>query len=106
MPSEFEGLATQVMSRGPSMELAAVELVVLDGPNRGTRTAIAQGRARIGTGPGCLVRLSDPTVSRLHCEIVVGRDRVTVLDSGSTNGTFVDGVQVRDADVTGGATLR
>ena len=43
-----------------------------------------------------LIRLSDTTVSRLHAEIVRGRDGTILRDLGSTNGTFVGAVRVKE----------
>ena len=40
--------------------------------------------------------LSDTTVSRLHAEIVRGRDGTILRDLGSTNGTFVGAVRVKE----------
>jgi DNA-binding NtrC family response regulator len=105
MSSEFEGLRTDVIGRESSLRLAGVELIVVAGPDRGTKLKV-QGIARIGTAPTSQLRLTDKTVSRLHCEIQVRANSVRVVDSGSTNGTFLDGVQVRDADIALGTTMK
>ena len=59
---------------------------------------------RIGRLPDCLISLSDPQVSRHHAEVRAGHDGLEVVDLGSTNGTMVNGVVVkehplRDGDV-------
>lgn len=91
----------------PSLvDLCGGELVVLEGPDSGARVALGPVTLRIGTGSGSQLRLSDPTVSRLHCQISPKRDGFRLVDSGSTNGTFVDGVRVRDVDLLASATLR
>ena len=46
--------------------------------------------------------LDDITVSRHHCRFVVNADAVTVEDSGSTNGTYVNGSRVDRADLQAG----
>jgi transcriptional regulator with GAF, ATPase, and Fis domain len=89
-----------------ALEFPSVELTVLAGPDRGARQRLTAEAARIGSGEKCTLRLTDPTVSRLHCALEVGRNAVHVIDSGSRNGTFIDGVRVRDADITAGSTLR
>jgi transcriptional regulator with GAF, ATPase, and Fis domain len=89
-----------------SLEFPSVELHVLAGADRGLRLRLPGEVARIGTGEKCTLRLKDPTVSRLHCALEVARNSVRVSDSGSRNGTFVDGVRVRDADISAGSTLR
>ncbi len=47
-----------------------------------------------------------PSVSTHHCQLWVTGQSVMVRDLGSTNGTFVDGVAVREADLHSGQTLR
>ena len=52
-----------------------------------------------GVGDGVALRLTDPTVSRFHCEVVAEAGGLRVLDLESRNGTVLDGVVVRDARV-------
>ncbi|MFB6264502.1 MAG: sigma 54-interacting transcriptional regulator, partial [Bradymonadaceae bacterium] len=49
--------------------------------------------------------LDDSTVSRHHCRIVQRDERYLVEDTGSTNGTFIDGVEVEEAFLEPGSTL-
>jgi hypothetical protein len=51
-------------------------------------------------------RLEDDAVSECHCEVIVGEDSVRVRDLGSTNGIFVDGRPVSEAELQDGQTLR
>jgi transcriptional regulator with GAF, ATPase, and Fis domain len=107
MASEFEEDATtRVAAERRGLKVLSVDLVVVDGPGRGQRASVRGGAIRIGTAPGNELRLSDPTVSRLHCEIRVRPDGMTLRDRGSTNGTFVGGVRLRDADVPAGTLVR
>ncbi len=99
-------LATRVIAGRNGVELPTVRLGVVDGPDRGLRFTLSQGSAKIGTAPLNDVRLTDPTVSRLHAEISVQRSGVTVRDAGSTNGTFVNGVRIEAAHLVAGASLR
>jgi DNA-binding NtrC family response regulator len=43
------------------------------------------------------ISLDDDTVSRMHCRIYVDGDQYMIEDLGSTNGTFVNRVRVREA---------
>ena len=106
MPRDPDDFTTSVIQRAKAVQFASVELSVIDGPDRGARVRLDPGSARIGTAPSSTLRLTDQTVSRLHCEVIVARDAVRIVDSGSTNGTFVDGVRIHDADLTAGATVR
>ncbi len=54
------------------------------------------------------ISLDDPAVSRHHAVLTVSADAVTISDSGSTNGTMIDGVSIgsRPAPVRRGMRLR
>lgn len=55
----------------------------------------------IGRAPDCDLRLPPAAVSRHHCMLRVSSDEVTVIDLGSSNGTYLNGQRVRSQ-----ATLR
>jgi transcriptional regulator with GAF, ATPase, and Fis domain len=99
-------IATQLLAAEVPSVLPAVELVVLDGFDRGARARVGPGGARIGTGAAAHLRLRDPTVSRIHCELRLRPRGVRVVDAHSTNGTWVDAMRVRDVELSAGARLR
>ncbi|MFJ3478846.1 MULTISPECIES: FHA domain-containing protein [Streptomyces] len=85
------------------------QLHVVAGPDAGGVHLLHGGRIRIGRSAEADVPLDDPDVSRLHCAVTVSEDgRVSVADLGSTNGTSLDGAEVRDQPVRfpPGALLR
>ncbi len=84
----------------------SVELSVVDGPSRGQRAKVEGATARVGSLEGSTLRLDDPTVSRVHCEIVVRADSITLRDMGSTNGTFVGDVRVVEAIIPAGTIVK
>ncbi len=96
---------TNVIERESTLRVATVDLVVVEGPDRGVTARVAP-TAIVGTGPGAKLRLTDRTVSRLQCEFSVTSGAITLRDHGSTNGTFVDGHRVRDLDLVPGAFVR
>jgi DNA-binding NtrC family response regulator len=51
------------------------------------------------------VVLDDDTVSRHHCRIIQEDDHYILHDLGSTNGTHINGVRVREAFLWPGATI-
>ncbi len=59
----------------------------------------------VGQSVACGVRLQDPKVSRRHAAFSPEGSRVRVVDQGSSNGTFVNGVQVTEALLRGGETV-
>jgi transcriptional regulator with GAF, ATPase, and Fis domain len=92
-----------VRPRDGDTELASGKLVVRvtrEGGKLAEREIIASGDlVRIGSHESNDVVLSDRLVSRFHCRLVKGRSVWRVSDTGSLNGTMVDGVRVRDADL-------
>jgi HD-GYP domain-containing protein (c-di-GMP phosphodiesterase class II)/pSer/pThr/pTyr-binding forkhead associated (FHA) protein len=53
---------------------------------------------RIGRLPSLEVLVNDPSISRIHAEIILGDKGWVVRDLGSTNGTFLNGIRVGRAD--------
>jgi len=74
------------------------ELVLSDG----RRVTIGSEPVVIGRLPECTVVLGDPNVSRRHAEVRHTPDGVVVTDLGSTNGTRVNGVVVREQYLASG----
>jgi pSer/pThr/pTyr-binding forkhead associated (FHA) protein len=61
----------------------------------------------LGRGERCEVRVQDESVSRAHAEILVGgMDGNLLVDLGSLNGTFVNGVRVSTRTLAHGDLLR
>ncbi len=62
----------------------------------GGRVALGDEPAVIGRMPDCAVALSDPQISRRHAEVRRDDFGFKVVDLGSTNGTQVNGVVVKE----------
>ena len=86
---------------------AAVGSIFLDD---GRRIEIGETALVVGRMPECDVALSDPNVSRRHAEVRRQGTGFVVVDLGSTNGTRVNGAQVKERllnngdEITVGAT--
>jgi DNA-binding NtrC family response regulator len=59
----------------------------------------------IGRDEGAQIRLDDPEVSAIHCELRAVNEGILVKDLGSTNGTFVGSLRIREAVVTTAAEV-
>ncbi|HEY0192694.1 MAG TPA: sigma 54-interacting transcriptional regulator [Kofleriaceae bacterium] len=59
----------------------------------------------VGRTEGADVQLDDHEVSGVHCELRAITEGIAVRDLGSTNGTFIGSVRVRDAVITGKTEL-
>ncbi len=54
------------------------------------------GVNRVGRSPDCDFSIDHPTVSTMHCELILTTDGVILRDCGSTNGSFVNGDPVKE----------
>ncbi len=70
------------------------------------RVAVHEGRVcRIGTHSTNDLVLNDPSVSRFHCKLTCDDNGWRLQDNGSLNGTELNGVRIRDADLRGEGTI-
>src|SRR5262245_48082573 len=72
-------------------------LVINPGSPQAWELELKPGPNFIGRGSDNDFTIADPSVSSKHCRIDVAEDGVTILDLGSTNGTFVNLKQVQQA---------
>jgi two-component system cell cycle response regulator len=77
-------------------------LVVLAGVSAGEMFKLQGELTIIGRGPKVAVRLNDEGVSREHCQLVREGDKVVLVDLGSTNGTFCNGIRVDRRELNDG----
>jgi len=88
------------------LPVRTLSVEVLEGPDAGARLCDVSDVLSVGTAEGNALRLTDPTVSRFHLELSRRGDRVLVRDPGSTNGTTVGTVTVREGAVAPGTVLQ
>jgi DNA-binding NtrC family response regulator len=87
---------------------AAFVLVVEAGPDQGKSVRVDGSAASdviLGQSPVCHLRLTDAAVSRRHVAFDVVVDGLRVRDLGSKNGTFIGGLRVGEALLTGGEAI-
>jgi DNA-binding NtrC family response regulator len=107
VPTDPDDLVTNVLGgSGNSIPLAGIDLVVVEGADRGARAAVGPGITRVGTSASNHLRLRDRAVSRVHCELRLLDRAVQIVDAGSTNGTFAEGVRIADASLAPGSVFR
>lgn len=66
----------------------------------------ADGTYRIGRASNCEVRLTSTRVSKEHALLVVKGDRAAIVDLGSSNGVFVNGVLIKKQRIEAGDDVR
>lgn len=82
-----------------AMSPAPIQMPVIVDP-LGHEHILHPGINVVGREVGCDIALTwENGVSRRHAELVVDQNGVTVNDLGSTNGTFIDGVQLSEPSV-------
>jgi pSer/pThr/pTyr-binding forkhead associated (FHA) protein len=64
-------------------------------PEQTRQVPLKQGEFLIGRGPDCDLRLPISAISRHHCIIRLTDNEATLLDLGSSNGTYLNGQRVR-----------
>ena len=75
------------------------------GPVYGQTIPLERDEVTIGRGTGNAIAIADRSVSREHCVLKVEGDRIAVRDLESYNGTFVNGLRVREASLSDGDEL-
>ena len=81
-------------------------LVVVRGPNAGSRFLLDREEAVAGRHPDADIFLDDVTVSRRHAILAMTDDGIRVQDNGSLNGTYVNGDRVEDQTLDSGDELQ
>ncbi len=89
-----------VALRVPRLDLEII------GPGTHARMELSGRRVRIGSAPTNDLVLDDRLVSRFHCSLIADDTGFRLLDERSANGTFVNGVQVRDGYLPDGARVQ
>src|SRR5262245_14794795 len=82
------------------------ELLIKSAGSADRLIVLKLGANRFGRSPDADFTIEHPTVSALHCELVLSDRGVVLRDLESTNGTFVNGRQVREVQLAAGQTLR
>jgi hypothetical protein len=71
----------------------------------GQRVVLGEFIVTIGRLPECTITLADPNVSRRHAEIRPAGSGYRLIDLGSTNGTLVNGIKVRERELADGDVI-
>ena len=95
---------------GATLQLPRFAIHV-DAPGAERRTLVideqgADARVFVGSSESCQVVVADPLVSRRHLALALEPGHLRLTDLDSTNGTQVGGIDVVEARLFGGETIR
>jgi pSer/pThr/pTyr-binding forkhead associated (FHA) protein len=80
---------------------------IVDGPEAGRTFDLVEGQTlRFGRGPDMGVQLTDPKVSRHHCDVHMAGRQAVLRDAGSVAGTWVNGERVTEHQMMAGDVVR
>jgi hypothetical protein len=99
LPDDEEDAGGGARERGAAMDLRSgvrpfLEVVAALGYEPGTRFEIHES-ATVGRSPNADVRIDDPYASSAHARIFPRGQFMFIEDMGSTNGTYLNGRQLR-----------
>ena len=81
-------------------------LLVQKGPNAGARYLLNSDCVTVGRNPDSEIFLDDVTVSRKHAQFLRNGKSFLVQDSGSLNGTYVNGELAEKTDLINGDSVQ
>jgi signal transduction histidine kinase len=86
--------------------ISGITITVLAGPEEGKVHPLRQGETWIGRGSDCDVVVDDAGLSRRHACFVVRQGGVTLRDNRAKNGTFVEGVRIKEHELRPGDEIQ
>jgi DNA-binding NtrC family response regulator len=99
-PETFTEVLHPELARFPRARLSVVK-----GPDKGVEVVLEGQTVVVGSDETCQLKLTDGSVSRRHFELSGGPGGYRLRDLRSTNGVFIEGVQVLDAKISDKARL-
>ncbi|MCI0746421.1 MAG: FHA domain-containing protein [Verrucomicrobia subdivision 3 bacterium] len=81
-------------------------LIVHPDTPQARQITLKQGVNRLGRRDDNDFTIDDPSVSGAHCQVTISNGVARLQDLGSTNGTYVNGLPVTDANLEAGQSVR
>lgn len=98
-------LTTSLISEGTELAIDTADVVVVEGPDQGTRVTLGGNSVTIGSSSSADLVLHDSTVSSRHAEIEFQRKGYCISDRGSKNGLLLGGWRIDRAWLTDGIKI-
>src|SRR5689334_20309611 len=95
----------QYIGDAPRLHIRRCKIVYEDSHGRPVEEMFDKGEIRLGAMDDNDVVVRDETVSRYHCKILQEDSGYVLVDLGSTNGTFINRVRIREGYLKPGCTI-
>ena len=95
----------QLLAAAPTIRQERATLTLLTGLNAGQVFLVDGAHQTLGRGASANIRLEEAGLSRDHARIERTGSKYRVFDSGSRNGTWVNGVRVEESELFPGDRL-
>lgn len=75
---------------------------VLNGDKRGKLFPLSSGKNTVGRSHLCDVVIDSSGISKEHAEVWIDNGEITISDKQSSNGTYVNGIQIKKQEIESG----
>jgi len=86
--------------------MSSPQFNIVGGPDKGRVFPVHPGNNQMGRHQEATYKLSDPRVSRYHCEIVAEGGKVVVKDAGGSGGVLINGKKITEHTLENGDLLQ
>ena len=85
----------------------SLQFYVLAGPDKDRVFTLQEGAGMmLGRGTQSIYQVTDPTVSRTHCQVLLEDDKVSIVCQGGSGGTLINGRKVQNQVLRPGDILQ
>jgi len=104
--SKDSTVITVISKAPPNSNSRDACMVVINGTDLGRRYALAQASVLIGRSSKVDIQIDEDSISRNHALLINDGEKVIVRDLGSTNGTYVNDIQISEHSLKDGDQIR
>ena len=101
-----EEISKEILDDLKNLPEGEAGLVVIKGPGIGEKFFLTKSKFEIGRSPDSDILLDDITVSRKHAILEKVKDEYRILDLGSLNGSYINGVRVDSSKLSNGDRIQ
>lgn len=84
---------------GEELHYDSLQVRVQSPGGEGKCFPLHSGTNTLGKAPSCDIRLKDDFVSEVHAKLICEEEKISIYDLQSTNGTYVNGLRVKEAEL-------